>query len=178
MNSVQGVHVAGENPYHDRLEGGTLTYIAAGKVGEQTLSGSNSRLIGQKTLNFPIHGFVLTASRRDRAVGPKRWRYLGLLEYLRHYPDTHSTRAERSARFGSSSSRFMKSSSWCPLPWTPLFRVNCSPPRDFAEPGIPTTTKSSVGLIGTLTMSRKSSRFAGGCWRWSRGNSNCLSGTC
>jgi len=31
---------------------------------------------------------VLIASRRDRSVGPKRWRYLGLLEYIRHYPDT------------------------------------------------------------------------------------------
>jgi len=45
-------------------------------------------LIEQATFNFPIHGFVLVASRRDTTVGPKRWRYLGLLEYLRHYPDT------------------------------------------------------------------------------------------
>jgi hypothetical protein len=30
----------------------------------------------------------LIASRRDKSVGPKRWKYLGLLEYLRHYPDT------------------------------------------------------------------------------------------
>ncbi len=85
---MQGVHGAGENPYHDRLENGILTYTAAGKVGEQTLAGANSRLIEQKTQSFPIHGFVLIASRRDRLVGPRRWRYLGLLEYLRHYPDT------------------------------------------------------------------------------------------
>jgi hypothetical protein len=88
MTSVQNFHGSGENPYHDRLESGTLTYTAAGKLGQQTLAGVNSRLIEQKTLNFPIHGFVLTASRRDKSVGPKRWRYLGLLEYLRHYPDT------------------------------------------------------------------------------------------
>jgi len=88
MTSVRGLHGIGENPYHDRLEAGVLTYTAAGKVGEQTLSGTNSRVIEQGTLNFPIHGFVLTASRRDTSVGPKRWRYLGLLEYLRHYPDT------------------------------------------------------------------------------------------
>jgi hypothetical protein len=88
MTSVQGVHGAGENPYHDRLEAGVLTYTAAGKLGEQTLSGANNRLIEQKTFNFPIHGFVLVASRRDRSVGPKRWKYLGLLEYVRHYPDT------------------------------------------------------------------------------------------
>jgi HJR/Mrr/RecB family endonuclease len=88
MTSVQDFHGIAENPYHDRLEGGILTYTARGKLGEQTLSGTNNRLIEQRTLNFPIHGFVLIASRRDRSVGPNRWKYLGLLEYLRHYPDT------------------------------------------------------------------------------------------
>ena len=88
MTSVQGFHSAGENPYHDRLEAGVLTYTAAGKLGQQTLAGANNRLIEQKTSNFPIHGFALIASRRDRSVGAKRWKYLGLLEYLRHYPDT------------------------------------------------------------------------------------------
>jgi HJR/Mrr/RecB family endonuclease len=88
ITSVQGFHGAGENPYHDRLEGDILTYTAAGKLGQQTLAGVNNRLIEQKTSDFPIHGFVLVASRRDSSVGPKRWRYLGLLEYLRHYPDT------------------------------------------------------------------------------------------
>jgi HJR/Mrr/RecB family endonuclease len=88
FTSAQSFHSAAENPYHDRLEEGILTYTAAGKLGQQTLSGANSRLIEQKRFNFPIHGFALVASRRDRSVGPKRWRYLGLLEYLRHYPDT------------------------------------------------------------------------------------------
>ncbi len=88
MTSVQDFHGTGENPYHDRLEDGVLTYTAAGKLGEQTLAGVNNRLIEQKTFNFPIHGFVLVASRRDKIVGPKRWKYLGLLEYLRRYPDT------------------------------------------------------------------------------------------
>ncbi len=88
MTSVQGLHSTGENPYQDRLEADTLTYTAAGKIGVQTLAGVNNRLIEQATLNFPIHGFVLVASRRDASVGPKRWKYLGLLEYLRHYPDT------------------------------------------------------------------------------------------
>lgn len=87
MTSVQSFHGAGENPYHDGLEGEILTYTAAGKLGDQTLAGSNNRLIQQKELNFPIHGFVLIASRRDMAVGSNRWEYLGLLEYLRHYPD-------------------------------------------------------------------------------------------
>jgi hypothetical protein len=88
MTSVQPFHGSGENPYQDRLENGILTYTAAGRLGEQTLSGTNNRLIEQVRFSFPIHGFILTASRRDRAVGPKRWEYLGLLEYLRHYPDT------------------------------------------------------------------------------------------
>jgi len=88
MTSVQDLHGSGENPYHDRLEGGILTYTAAGKLGQQTLAGVNNRLIEQRTLTFPIHGFVLIASRRDKSVGSKRWKYLGLLEYLRHYPDT------------------------------------------------------------------------------------------
>jgi hypothetical protein len=88
MTSEQNFHGARENPYHDRLEGGVLTYTAAGKLGQQTLAGMNSRLIEQKTFNFPIHAFSLTASRRDKSVGPNHWKYLGLLEYLRHYPDT------------------------------------------------------------------------------------------
>ena len=88
MTSVQEFHISGENPYHDRLEDGILTYTAAGKIGEQTMAGINNRIIEQKSINFPIHGFVLIANRRDKTVGPKRWKYLGLLEYLRHYPDT------------------------------------------------------------------------------------------
>jgi hypothetical protein len=80
MTSVQGFHAAAENPYHDRFEGGILTYTAAGKTGQQTLAGMNSRLIGQRQQSFPIHGFVQVASRRDKSVGPERWRYLGLLQ--------------------------------------------------------------------------------------------------
>ena len=37
MTSVEDFHIVGENPYHDRLEDGILTYTAAGKIGEQTL---------------------------------------------------------------------------------------------------------------------------------------------
>ncbi len=88
MTSVQDFHGSSENPYHDRLEGGILTFTAAGKLGQQTLAGVNNRLIEQRELPFPIHGFVLVANRRDKSVGPKRWKYLGLLEYLRHYQDT------------------------------------------------------------------------------------------
>ncbi len=48
----------------------------------------NSRLIEQRESDFPIHWFEQVASRRDKSVGPQRWRYPGLLQYLRHYPDT------------------------------------------------------------------------------------------
>jgi HJR/Mrr/RecB family endonuclease len=88
MTSFQQLHSKYENPYHDRLENEVLTYTATGKIGEQTLSGINNRIIEQKTTNFPIHGFVLIANRRDKSVGPKRWRYLGLLEFLKYYSDT------------------------------------------------------------------------------------------
>lgn len=88
MASVQDTRITSENPYHDRLENGVLTYTAAGKTGEQTLAGLNQRVIEQRQFNFPIHGFVSVASRRDKSVGPKRWKYLGLLEFQRHYPDT------------------------------------------------------------------------------------------
>lgn len=88
MTSVQDFNTASENPYRDRLEDGILTYTAAGKSGEQTLAGVNQRVIEQKRSAFPIHGFVSIASRRDKSVGRDRWRYLGMLQYHRHYPDT------------------------------------------------------------------------------------------
>ena len=44
-------------------------------------------MIGQKHAPYRIHGFALTASRRNKSVCPKRWIYLGLIQYLRHYPD-------------------------------------------------------------------------------------------
>lgn len=76
-----------ENPYHDRIEGDVLVYTGAGREGDQTLGGVNRRIPQQGTQNFPIYGFILIGSRRDRTIGPKRWRFLGLLEYLRHYPE-------------------------------------------------------------------------------------------
>lgn len=87
MTSVPLARKARENPYHDRIENGILTYTAAGREGDQTLAGMNKRLPTQLTLDFPIHGFLIVANRNDKTVGPKRWRYLGLLEYIRHFPD-------------------------------------------------------------------------------------------
>jgi Restriction endonuclease len=88
MTSVPSARKARENPYHDRIENGILTYTAAGREGDQTLAGMNKRLPTQLNLDFPIHGFLIVANRDDKSVGPKRWQYLGLLEYIRHFPDT------------------------------------------------------------------------------------------
>ena len=76
-----------ENPYHDRIEDDVLIYTGAGKEGDQLLSGINGRISQQRTELFPIYGFTLIASRRDKKHGPRRWLFLGLLEYLRQYQD-------------------------------------------------------------------------------------------
>lgn len=77
-----------ENPYHDRIEGDVLVYTGAGREGDQSLGGVNRRIPQQRTHDFPIYGFILIGSRRDQSVGANRWRFLGLLEYLRHYPES------------------------------------------------------------------------------------------
>jgi hypothetical protein len=74
-----------ENPYHDRLEGDVLIYTGAGRAGDQSVSGPNSRLIQQQDKQFPIYGFMQMGSRRDPSMGKERWAFLGLLEYLRCY---------------------------------------------------------------------------------------------
>lgn len=79
-----------ENPYHDRIEGNTLVYTAAGREGHQTLAGVNAWLVSQPQGKFPIYGFTLTGSRRDKRLGSNRWRFLGLLEFLRHYQELQS----------------------------------------------------------------------------------------
>lgn len=90
LTSVPTARQRIENPYHDRIENDILVYTGAGREGDQTLGGVNSRLPQQLESNFPVYGFVLVANRRDRSTGPKRWRFLGLLEYVRHYPDTQA----------------------------------------------------------------------------------------
>lgn len=79
---------AKENPYHDRIENGILVYTGAGREGDQSLSGVNKRFPQQLAESFPIYAFTLIASRRDRSIGPRRWKFLGLLEYVCHYPDS------------------------------------------------------------------------------------------
>ena len=80
-----------ENPYHDRIEGDVLVYAAAGLHGDQTLGGVNKRLALQPDSQFPIYGFRLIENRRK--AGVRRWEFLGLLQFLRLYPDNQIDRA-------------------------------------------------------------------------------------
>lgn len=88
MTSTPSARQITENPYHDRIEGDTLIYTGAGKEGDQTLAGPNKRLAQQLDERFPIYAFLLIGSRRDQAIGPRRWRFIGLLRYLRSYLDS------------------------------------------------------------------------------------------
>ena len=87
MTSLSSAKQLCENPYHDRIENDILVYTAAGREGDQTLAGTNSCLARQINHPFPIYGFMIVNSRRDKNTGSNRWKFLGLLEYLRHYPE-------------------------------------------------------------------------------------------
>ena len=69
-----------ENPYCDRIEGDVLVYTAQGKAGDQSISGRNKRLIEQYSVPVPFFGFS--------NIGKQTYRFLGLLELLRHYQET------------------------------------------------------------------------------------------
>jgi hypothetical protein len=71
-----------ENPYRDRIEGNILLYTAQGRKGDQALAGRNKRLIEQYTVPTPFFGFV--------NVGRQTYRFLGLLELLRHYQENQA----------------------------------------------------------------------------------------
>lgn len=97
FTSIPTARQVAENPYQDRLEGDILIYTGAGKFGEQSVSGANARILEQDVEKFPIYAFVQIAGRRDASVGIRRWRFLGLLEYLRGYQERQvdSNRVER-----------------------------------------------------------------------------------
>lgn len=90
LTAASTAKVERENPYHDRIEGDVLVYAAAGLHGDQTLSGVNKRLALQPDEHFPIYAFRLNESRRK--AGVKRWEFLGLLQFLRLYPDNQLDR--------------------------------------------------------------------------------------
>jgi HJR/Mrr/RecB family endonuclease len=68
-----------ENPYQDRIEGDVLTYTAQGREGDQELTGRNKRLVEQYVNPTPFFGFI--------NIGRQTYRFLGLLELLRHYQE-------------------------------------------------------------------------------------------
>lgn len=72
------------NPYADRIEDNVLTFTAAGREGNQALSGMNKRLVEQYEIPTPFFGFA--------NMGRQTYRFLGLLELLRHYPDVQADR--------------------------------------------------------------------------------------
>jgi hypothetical protein len=69
-----------ENPYHDRIEGNVLIYTAQGREGDQALTDRNKRLVEQYSAPTPFFGFT--------NIGRQVYRFLGLLELLRHYQET------------------------------------------------------------------------------------------
>ena len=71
-----------ENPYHDRIEGNILVYTAQGREGDQALSGRNKRLVEQYDIPTPFFGFT--------NLGRQAYRFLGLLELLRHYQENQA----------------------------------------------------------------------------------------
>lgn len=68
-----------ENPYRDRIENDVLIYTAQGRAGDQQLTGRNKRLPEQYTIPTPFFGFI--------NLGRQTYRFLGLLELLRHYQE-------------------------------------------------------------------------------------------
>lgn len=80
--SEQSGRLSRENPYQDRIEGDILTYTAQGREGDQELKGRNKRLIEQYTIPTPLFGFV--------NLGRQSYRFLGLLELLRHYQESQA----------------------------------------------------------------------------------------
>jgi hypothetical protein len=71
-----------ENPYQDRIEGNILVYTAQGREGDQSLAGRNKRLVEQYTVPTPFFGFT--------NIGRQTYRFLGLLELLRHYQENQA----------------------------------------------------------------------------------------
>ena len=72
------------NPYADRIENDVLTFTATGREGNQALSGMNKRLVEQYEIPTPFFGFANT--------GRQMYRFLGLLQLLRHYRDLQADR--------------------------------------------------------------------------------------
>jgi HJR/Mrr/RecB family endonuclease len=96
-----------ENPYYDRIEGDVLTYTAQGREGDQELTGRNKRLIEQYTVPTPLFGFV--------NLGRQTYRFLGLLELLRHYQEIQADKKGNIRRVWSFDFRIYRSPPEIPI---------------------------------------------------------------
>jgi len=76
-----------ENPYRDRIEGDMLVYTAQGREGDQQITGRNRRLIEQYSVPTPFFEFI--------NLGKQTYRFLGLLELIRHYQETQTDKSEK-----------------------------------------------------------------------------------
>ncbi len=74
-----------ENPYRDRIEGDILVYTAQGREGDQQITGRNKRLIEQYTFPTRFFGFM--------NLGKQTYRFLGLLELVRHYQEVQADKS-------------------------------------------------------------------------------------
>ncbi|MBI2887347.1 MAG: restriction endonuclease [Chloroflexi bacterium] len=87
ITSAPGTKLRAENPYHDRIEGDVLIFTAQGREGDQALSGTNKRLLEQYSDPVPFYGFI--------NEGRQYYRFLGLLELLRHYQEVQADRRKK-----------------------------------------------------------------------------------
>lgn len=92
-----------DNPYHDRVEGDVLIYTAAGRRGDQVLSGRNKRILEQYNSPIPFYGFM--------NHGQQIYEFLGMLEIVRHYPE-HQVDQQKNLR----------------MVWVFEFRIHRKPP--------------------------------------------------
>jgi HJR/Mrr/RecB family endonuclease len=77
--------VFSDNPYRDRIEDNILVYTGQGRMGDQKLTGRNKRLVEQYQSPIPLLAFS--------NVGKQKYRFLGLLETLRHYQENQVDRS-------------------------------------------------------------------------------------
>jgi len=88
LTAVPSAKNDAENPYHDRIENDILIYTGKGLRGDQEPTGVNKRLIEQLDKRFPIWCFEQGFSRRSKAVGKNRWKFLGLLSLIRYHRES------------------------------------------------------------------------------------------
>lgn len=82
--AAESARLHDDNPYHDRIEGDILIYTAQGREGDQALTDRNKRLVEQYDTPTPFFGFT--------NLGRQGYRFLGLLELLRHYQENQADR--------------------------------------------------------------------------------------